>query len=154
MSAAPARASFRGTAHIRPGYVRHGGVLSERTVSRPPARADDGAIAPEPATADQQQAEYFMRLLGQRSRHIDRRIGDFQKAIADSEAGGDAENVRDVRRQSRAEEKDRQAVKDLIDNLQRRFAVGAAGEVPHIPLAGAARGPLSVPYRLGWQFQS
>ena len=68
-----------------------------------------------------------MRLLGQRARYIDHRINDFQKAVAAAEAG-DAENVR---RQSRAEEKDRQTVEGLIANLQRRFAVRAAGEVPH-----------------------
>lgn len=125
MTAAPARASSHGMARSRPGYVRHGRVLSERAASRPSVSGDGGATDPEPATADRQQAEYFMRLLGQRARYIDRRIDDFQKAIAVSEAGGDAENVRDVRRQSRAEEKDRQAVRGLIDNLQRRFPARA-----------------------------
>jgi hypothetical protein len=133
MSAAPAPVSPHGTAHMRPGYVRHGRTLSERVVSRSPAGSVDAATTPEPATADQQQAEYFMRLLGQRARYIDRRLDDFQKAIAVSEVGGDAETVRDVRRRSRADEKDRQAVKGLIDNLQRRFPVRVSGEVPHTP---------------------
>jgi hypothetical protein len=135
MSAAPVRVSPHGAAHVRPGYVRHGKTLPERT-TRPPAGALDaidafaGHIGAEPATADQQQAEYFLRLLGQRARYIDHRIDDIQKAIAASEAGGDTENTRDIRRQSRTEEKDRETVDGLIENLQRRFAV-RSGEVSH-----------------------
>jgi hypothetical protein len=132
MSAALARVSPHGTAHVRPGYVRHGKALSERT-TRPLARGIDAAdadMAAPPGTADQQQAEYFLRLLGQRARYLDHRLDDFQKAIAVSEAGGRTENARDIRRQSRTEEKDRETVHGLIGNLQRRFTV-QPGEVPH-----------------------
>jgi hypothetical protein len=138
MSAAPVRVSPHGAAHVRPGYLRHGKTQPERT-TRPLARADDaiegpaaiaGDNAAQPATADQQQAEYFLRLLGQRARYIDHRLDDFQKAIAASEAGSRAEDTRDIRRQSRTEEKDRETVGGLIENLQRRFAI-RSGEVPH-----------------------
>jgi hypothetical protein len=134
MRAVPARLSPHGTAHARPGYVQHGETLSERT-ARPLARGidvTDADTAAPSATADQQQAEYFLRLLGQRARYLDHRLDDFQKAIAVSEAGGRTEIVRDIRRQSRTEEKDRETVGGLIENLQRRFTI-RPGEVPHKP---------------------
>jgi len=86
-----------------------------------------------PATADRQQAEYFVRLLTQSRQRIDQRINNYQRAIAVSEASGDIGSVRGLRHMARVEEQDRETVGDLIENLQRRFPVRAPGEVPQIP---------------------
>ncbi len=86
-----------------------------------------------PATADHQQAGYFVRLLTQSRQRIDQRINNYQRAIAVSEASGDIGNVRGLRRMARAEEQDRETVGDLIENLERRFPDRAPGEVPQIP---------------------
>jgi len=84
-------------------------------------------------TADDRQAEYFVRVLTQSRQRIEQRIDDYQRAIATSEARGDTEDVRGLRRMTLIEEQDRRTVVDLIDNLQRRFPVRAPGEVPQIP---------------------
>jgi hypothetical protein len=89
--------------------------------------------AAAPATADHQQAEYFVRLLTQSRQRIDQRINSYQRAIAVSEASGDTENIRGLRRMARVEEQDRETVGGLIESLQRRFPVRAPGEVPQIP---------------------
>ena len=84
-------------------------------------------------TADDRQAEYFVCLLTQSRQRIEQRIDDYQRAIATSEARGDTEDVRGLRRMTLVEEQDRRTVVELIDNLQRRFPVRAPGEVPQIP---------------------
>jgi hypothetical protein len=84
------------------------------------------------ATADGQQAEYFLRLLTQRWQRIEQRIDDHQKAIAVAEARGNAEDVRRHRRMTRLAEQDRRTVADLVDQLRQRF-----GGVPQTP--GRAR---------------
>jgi hypothetical protein len=84
-------------------------------------------------TADDRQAEYFVRLLTRSRQRVEQRIDDYQRAIAISESRGDTEDVRGLRRMTLIEEQDRRTVVDLIDNLQRRFPVRAPGEVPQIP---------------------
>ena len=79
-------------------------------------------------TADQLQAEYFLRLLVQSRHHVDHRIGKYQKAIAAAEAAGDTESVSGLRRMACAEEQDRQTLDRLIENLRMRFPVRAPGE--------------------------
>jgi hypothetical protein len=103
-----------------PVHARHGRSVSSLT----PAAS---------ATADHQQAEYFVRLLTQSRQQIDQRINNYQRAISISEDSGDTENVRSFRRLARAEEQDRQTIRDLIENLQRRFPVRAPGEVSQNP---------------------
>ncbi|BBZ48333.1 hypothetical protein [Mycobacterium heidelbergense] len=97
------------------------------TVSRP---AGDVECSAE--TADQLQADYFLRLLAQRRRHIEHRIGEYHKAIAGAHAAGDTEGVSNLRRMARIEEQDRQTLDGLIDKLHRRFADQAPGGVPEV----------------------
>ncbi|WP_459964643.1 hypothetical protein, partial [Mycobacterium avium] len=75
-----------------------------------------------PDTADQQQADYFMRLLTGRRGLIDQRLDGYRQKIAKAEAKGDADAVAGLRRLTRIAEQDRQAVDGLIDKLRRRFA--------------------------------
>jgi hypothetical protein len=89
--------------------------------------------AAAPATADDQQAEYFVRLLTQSRLRIEQRIDDHQRAIAVAESRGKTEDVRRRRQMTLIEEQDRRTVADLIDNLQRRFASATPGEVPQVP---------------------
>jgi hypothetical protein len=95
-----------GSAHVRHGKFR------------PAANVDHAA----PGMADHRQAQYFIRLLTQSRQLIDHRIHKYQRAIAISEASGDVDNVRGLRRSMGIEEKDRQVLEQLIDRLQRRFA--------------------------------
>jgi hypothetical protein len=88
--------------------------------------------AAAPATADDRQAEYFMRLLTQ-SQRIEQRIDYHQKATATAEARGKTEEVRRHRQMTLIEEQDRRTVADLIDNLQQRFPGRTPGEVPQAP---------------------
>jgi hypothetical protein len=88
-------------------------------VRQPGANAEFPAAAA--AAADHRQADYFRRVLAQSRRHIDHRLGEYQKAIATAEAAGDAEGAGSLRRMARAEEQERQTLEGLIDKLQRRF---------------------------------
>ncbi len=72
-------------------------------------------------TADHRQADYFRRILVQSRRQIEHRLGEYQKAIAVAEAAGDAEGADGLRRMARSEERERQALDGMIENLQRRF---------------------------------
>ena len=96
------------------------------TINRPAGDVESPATAHE--TADQLQAEYFLRLLAQNRHHVDHRIGKCQKAIAAAEAAGDTESVSGLRRMACAEEQDRQTLDRLIENLRMRFPVRAPGE--------------------------
>ncbi len=100
------------------------------TLNRP---AGDVEAASANETADYLQAEYFLRLLAQNRRHIDHRIAEYQKAIATAQAAGDTEGAATLRRMEHGEELDRQTLDGLIQNLRRRFPVGAPGEVPQVP---------------------
>ena len=102
-----------GTPHARAIHVPQG-------KSMPPAA--QAAVSPTTAaTADGQQAEYFLRLLTQRWQRIEQRIDDHQKAIAVAEARGNADDVRRHRRMTRLAEQDRRTVADLVDQLRQRF---------------------------------
>lgn len=90
------------------------------TVNRPAVVVE----SPAPTqTADQRQADYFVRLLAQRRCHIDHRIDEYHKAIVGAETVGDSEGAGGLRRMARTEEQDRKTVDGLIENLHRRFQV-------------------------------
>ncbi len=74
-----------------------------------------------PDTADQLQADYFVRLLAGRRGLIDQRIEEYQRKIATAEAKGDADAVASFRRLVRVAEQDRVTLDVLIDKLRRRF---------------------------------
>jgi hypothetical protein len=119
----------RGAA-VRPGagHVQQSG--SAVTASRPPGAFDRVAVSD---TADQRQADYFLRLLTQNRRLIDQRIDGYHKAIAVAEARGDAESASVFRRTARVEEQERKALDVLIDKLQRRFVVQPTTDAAHGP---------------------
>jgi hypothetical protein len=100
-------------------------------MDRPAGDVESAAAAH--ATADQQQAEYFLRLLAQSRHHVDHRIGGYQKAIAAAQAAGDTEGAGSLRRTAHADEQDGQTVDRLIENLRRRFPVRAPGDGPQAP---------------------
>jgi hypothetical protein len=93
-------------------------IRSESQFALPVDRAAEGA---PPATADHQQAEYFVRLLTQSRRLSEHRIDEYRKAIASSEANSDADAASSFRRMARMEEQDRETVDGLIEQLYRRF---------------------------------
>ncbi|HWF27441.1 MAG TPA: hypothetical protein VG327_03520 [Mycobacterium sp.] len=93
-------------------------------------RADSASAAA--ATADQAQADYFLRVLAQRRRLGEHRIDQYRKAIAISESNGDSEGAANFRRMLCSEEQDRQTLDRLIEKLRRRFEPGAPSEVPAI----------------------
>ena len=117
-------------ARDRRGRRTHGS-MAPLTTNRPSGDVDRSAAAPD--TADQLQAEYFLRLLNQNRRLVDHRIDGYHKAIAVSEANGDAEGACGLRRMARIEEQDRKTLDGLIENLHRRFPSRAAGEVAAAP---------------------
>lgn len=120
----------RGAAVRRvPGHVRQSGppVTAGRTVGA----SDRATVVAD--TADQRQADYFLRLLTQNRRLIDQRIEGYHKAIAVAEARGDAESACVFRRTARIEEQERKALDSLIENLQRRFVVQPTVDLPRGP---------------------
>jgi hypothetical protein len=121
----------QGGARDRRGRRPHGGTVPSLALNRPAGGVESAAAANE--TADYLQAEYFLRLLAQSRRHIDHRIGEYQKAIATAQAAGGTEAAETLRRMERTEEQDRQTLDRLIQNLRRRFPVRAPGEVPQVP---------------------
>lgn len=74
-----------------------------------------------PDTADQLQADYFVRLLAGRRGLIDQRTDEYQRKIATAEAKGDADAVTNLRRLVRVADQDRETLDVLIDKLRRRF---------------------------------
>jgi hypothetical protein len=109
----------------------HPSTPRSRSVHAPQGKSISSPTAP--ATADDRQAEYFLRLLTQGRQRIEQRIDDHQRALALAEARGKTEDVRRRRRMTLIEEQDRRTVADLIDNLQRRFASVTPGGVPQVP---------------------
>lgn len=110
---------------------RHSGLAHVRQgKSRPVANVDDASAAQ--GTADHRQAQYFIRLLTQSRELIDRRIDKHERQVAISQASGDVENVRALRRMTVIEEKDRDVLSELIDNLEQRFRLRTSGAVPHV----------------------
>jgi hypothetical protein len=115
-----------------PAHVRQAGSTSTAMTSNQPVDAVDRATVVAD-TADQRQADYFLRLLTQNRRLIDKRIDGYHKAIVIAEAKGDAEGAGVFRRTARIEERERNVLDGMIDNLHRRFPVPLAAEAPQIP---------------------
>ena len=116
-------------------------VRAEATRQGPPRPAlavERAAAASAPDTADQLQADYFVRLLTGRRGLIDLRIDECQRKIATAEVKGDVDAVVNLRRQLRISEQDRQTLDALIDKLCRRG-------VPRIPVAAPATSPQARP---------
>jgi len=90
------------------------------------AAADHVAAA---EAADYRQAAYFLRLLTQSRLLGDERINKYSRAVATFEAKGDAEGAAGFRRRLRTEERDRQVVDRMIENLRRRFSIQTPDEV-------------------------
>ncbi|TAM65906.1 hypothetical protein [Mycobacterium sp.] len=109
-----------------------------------PAPAIERAAGPfaaaAPGTADQLQADYFVRLLAGQRGLIDQRIDEYQRKIAAAEAKGDIDAAAGFRRLVRVAEQDQQTVEALAEKLCRRFARRAPAETP----AGSPRGQLAV----------
>lgn len=87
-------------------------------------------------TADQRQADYFLRLLIQNRRLIEQRIEGYYKAIALAEAKNDEETASVFRHTASIEEQERETLDALIENLHRRFPIRLAPDAPAAP-----RGP-------------
>ncbi|MGV0160090.1 hypothetical protein ACRU3B_11680 [Mycobacterium colombiense] len=95
-----------------------------QAASRPaPAleRAADALASATADSADQQQADYFVRLLAGRRGFIDQRLEEYQRKIGTAEAKGDVDAVANLRRLVRAAEQDRRTLDGLIDKLRQRF---------------------------------
>jgi hypothetical protein len=107
---------------------RSGSSHVHQAKSQPEANVDHSAATH--ATADHQQAEYYVRLLTQSREVIDRRIDKYERQVAISQASGDVGNVRTLRRMTVIEKKNRQLLSEMIDNLERRFGLRASGGVP------------------------
>ncbi|WP_231122574.1 hypothetical protein [Mycobacterium colombiense] len=129
------RARRAHTAASRPETTRQG-----QGASRPaPAleRAADALASATPDSADQLQADYFVRLLGGRRGFIDQRIEEYQRKIGTAEAKGDLDAVANLRRLVRIAEQDRRTLDALLDKLRRRFvrqepATGSAQARPAV----------------------
>ena len=115
-----------------PRHVRQTGAAPALPTTNRPAGAV-GRATTAADTADQRQADYFLRLLTSNRRLIDQRIDGYHKAIAVAEAKGDAESACVFRRTARIEEQERKALDRLIENLQRRFVVLPPAEDPPLP---------------------
>jgi hypothetical protein len=113
----------------RPVHVRQGKSTSSMTLNRP---AEDGnrSAAITIAAADSRQADYFLRLLVENCRQVDRRIDEYQRAIATAETRGAVERARDIGRLMVIKKHERQTVQALIDRLERRFSLLSRGGVP------------------------
>lgn len=98
---------------------------SNRQGHKPAPPAVEGAAGAVttavPDTADQLQADYFVRLLGGRRGLIDQRIDECRRKIATAEAKGDLDAVANFRHLVRAAEDDRRTLDALIEKLRRRF---------------------------------
>lgn len=80
-----------------------------------------------PDTADELQADYFVRLLAGGRGLIDQRIDEYRRKIRTAEAKGDLDAVANLHRLVRIAEQDRRTVDALIDKLRRRFSRRTAG---------------------------
>jgi hypothetical protein len=104
------------------------GTLDRRPRAVRSESADPVASAPD--LADRQQADYFLHLLTARRRLIEHRIDEYQKAMLNCEANGDADGACNARRMMRIEEQDRQTLDGMIEKLCRRFPRRVPGEAP------------------------
>ena len=113
--------------------IRRRRVAGARTASSFPAHVPADAVQRHPSarpSADQRQAVYFVRVLLEEAALIELRIDKCRKAIAISEACGDTQNVRGFRRLLRGEERDREAIEELLGKLRLRFPTLPASEYP------------------------
>jgi hypothetical protein len=118
-------ASRDSVAQLRPAYARQGNSTTSVPMNRP--AIDVGQSAEPAADPDHLQADYFLRLLIPSRRRIDRKIDQYQKAIAIAETRGAPEDAHRIRRMLRVDEQERQTLNALIDRLQRRFPVPPRG---------------------------
>jgi hypothetical protein len=107
---------------------RSGSAYVHQAKSRPEADVDRSAATQ--ATADRQQAEYYVRLLSQSREVIDNRIDKYERQVAIAQASGDVGNVRALRRMTVIEQRNQQVLSEMIANLDRRFRLRASGGVP------------------------
>lgn len=108
-------------------------LVSDRRARNPLGRGiRDGSItageAEAPEVADHHQAAYFLQVLAQSRRASDERVDKFHRGLAIAQADGDVDGAVGFRRLLRSEEHERQAVDEMIANLQRRFSARIAGE--------------------------
>jgi hypothetical protein len=116
-------------AHSGPVSVRQGKSTSSITVQRPVGDTDRFAVPS--ADADFRQADYFLGLLVESRRELDRRIDEYRRAVAIADTRGAVQRARGIRRVMRIDEHERQTVQELIACLQRRFPLSPPGdEVP------------------------
>jgi len=113
-------------------------TVRSASTNTPAVGVDRFAAAAE--QADYLQAAYFLSVLTQSRQINDHRIDKYQRGIAASVADGDMERAASFRRLLRIEERDRQALERMIDNLNRRFPSGAPDEVG----SPARKAPLTV----------
>jgi hypothetical protein len=93
----------------------------------------DGAADAAVATADDRQAEYYLRLLSQICRRTNRRISMYERAIDAAHADGDFGYACTFKYLTNIEQRDRKILEGLIDELQRRFTRRDSSEVRPIP---------------------
>jgi hypothetical protein len=93
--------------------------------------AHPGRATPS-VTADDRQAEYFVELLLQSRREVDRRIEEYHRSIAVAEVRHEPGQVQRLLRLLGIDEHERQVVDEMIANLQRRFPDGHYAGVPMI----------------------
>lgn len=85
-----------------------------------------GRYAAAPAvTADELQADYYLRALIEDNRELERRIGSWQTAMARYEATGDVDHAGRLRDRRCIERHEQELVGRMIDNLPQRFAAVA-----------------------------
>ncbi|WP_240629677.1 hypothetical protein [Mycobacterium colombiense] len=137
---APAGATHRSAgARDRRGRRVHTAAVraeSARQAQEPPRPAPAAGALAGPDTADELQADYYVRLLASRRGLIDQRIDEYLRKIGTAQAKGDLDAVANYRRLARIAEQDRRTLDALIDKLRRRFVRGTPGAVS--PQAGPA----------------
>ncbi|WP_245845338.1 hypothetical protein [Mycobacterium arosiense] len=115
------------TTRDRRGRRAHTGAA--RVESARPGREASRAPAAAPDTADELQADYFVRLLGGRRGLIDQRIDEYERKIGTAEVKGDLDAVANYRRLVRIADQDRRTLDTMIDKLRRRFVRPTPGAV-------------------------
>jgi hypothetical protein len=118
---------------VRTGAVHGRQAAATATPTLVAANRPSGEVEPAATVAeaaDQRQADYFLRLLNQNRCVVEHRIEGYHKAIASAEASGNTEGACGLRRMVRIEEREREMLSGLIENLHRRFPARTPAEVP------------------------
>jgi hypothetical protein len=89
-------------------------------VNRPATGGDQAGVAAAEAAA-RSQAEYYLYVLSERCVEIDRKIVNYQNAMARYESRGHGHDTRRCRRMIRVEEHERYKLDRMIDALHQRF---------------------------------